>query len=296
MLQPSTSPCVDRAALPLDAPAPPIFLLGFVGGLAFGFALGLGPGAWSKSRRVPPSGPRLRRPVNERPLRGRLLIALRAGSGFERGFPIRHPWLSGNGRPSWPAPFGPFPFESLACGYRPRGWHPPALSSTEVGCGESEEPGFASWVGTLACLLCIASVALDTSRVRARACAPTPRRQTTRRISHNRLYPWGRSPRCGRKANKAMTPYPTSARSPPRAARPTIHLGIGKSRRVAPLGPVAAGEGFERTRPRSGAGPDGRPFSLSHGWRIENPRSKPDPARRAINKRPRTRPFIDGSP
>ncbi len=32
------------------------------------------------------------------------------------------------------------------------------------------------------------------------------------------------------------------------------------------------------------------------GSRVENPRSKPDPARRAINKRPRTRPFIDGSP
>src|SRR6187551_1366799 len=35
------------------------------GGLAFGIAFGLGP--WSKSRRVPPSGPRLRRPVKEGP-------------------------------------------------------------------------------------------------------------------------------------------------------------------------------------------------------------------------------------
>ncbi len=57
----------------------------------------------------------------------------------------------------------------------------------------------------------------------------------------------------------------------------TTHLSLGKSRRVAPSGPVAAGEGFERTRPLSGAGQDGRPFSLSHGWRIENPRAKPDP-------------------
>ncbi len=32
------------------------------------------------------------------------------------------------------------------------------------------------------------------------------------------------------------------------------------------------------------------------GSRVENPRSKPDPARRAINKRPRTRPFLSGSP
>jgi hypothetical protein len=32
------------------------------------------------------------------------------------------------------------------------------------------------------------------------------------------------------------------------------------------------------------------------GCRVGNPRSKPDPARRAIDKRPRTRPFLDGSP
>ena len=61
------------------------------------------------------------------------------------------------------------------------------------------------------------------------------------------------------------------------AARVTTHLSLGKSRRVAPSVPVAAGEGFERTRPRSGAGQDGRPFLLSHGWRIKNPRAKPDP-------------------
>ena len=35
-------------------------------GLAFGIAFGLG--SWSKSRRVPPSGPRLWRPIKERPL------------------------------------------------------------------------------------------------------------------------------------------------------------------------------------------------------------------------------------
>ena len=60
-------------------------------------------------------------------------------------------------------------------------------------------------------------------------------------------------------------------------ARVTTHLSLRKSRRVAPSGPVAAGEGFERKRPRSGAGQDGRPFPLSHGGRIGNPRSKPDP-------------------
>jgi hypothetical protein len=57
--------------------------------------------------------------------------------------------------------------------------------------GKSEEPGFASWLGTLAGLLCMASVALDTSRVRARACAPTPGRQIARWICHKLTYPWG---------------------------------------------------------------------------------------------------------
>ncbi len=123
----------------------------------------------------------------------------------------------------------PDPFEPLACGYRPRGWHPPALSSTEVACGESEELGFASWVGTLACLLCMASVALGTSRVRARACAPTPPQTADHALDmpqpalHLRpTYPWRRSPRCGRKANKAATPYP--ARLRPLSSQPTSVL------------------------------------------------------------------------
>ena len=129
----------------------------------------------SKSRRVAPSGPRLRRPAKERPLRGRLSMALRARVGLRTGI-FDSPSMA---QRKWPAVLAgpasrPCPFESLACGYRPRGWHPPALSSTEVACGESEELGFASWVGTLACLLCMASIALGTSRVRARACAPTP--------------------------------------------------------------------------------------------------------------------------
>ena len=70
-------------------------------------------------------------------------------------------------------------------------------------------------------------------------------------------------------------------------------LTVRKSRRVAPSVPVAAGEGFERTRPRSGAGQDGRPFLLSHGWRIKNPRSKPDPRPKGnqINGRGAALPF-----
>src|ERR1700754_2557078 len=41
--------------------------------------------------------------------------------------------LSGNGRPSLAGPCGLFPLAALAYGYRPRGWYPPALPSTEVG-------------------------------------------------------------------------------------------------------------------------------------------------------------------
>jgi hypothetical protein len=269
-------------------------------------AFGLGQervdlGAWSESRRVPPSRPRLRRPVNEGPLRSRLLIALRARVGLRTGVSDSPSWLSGNGRPSWPAPFGPLPFEPLACGYRPRGWHTPALSTTEVDCGKSksEEPGFASLLGTLACLWRMASVALGVLRVRAhRALLPSPR------ITRSTTYlPWCRSPRCGRTTNRAVTPYLAPCSFTPRAARPTRHLSLRKSRRVAPSGPVAAGEGCERKKPAGGR--PGRPaVSAEPGGRIGNLRSKPDPDRtrvgahdvRESGTRPRQRPFLSGSP
>jgi len=74
-------------------------------------------------------------------------------------------------------------------------------------------------------------------------------------------YPCGRCPRCGRKANEAATPYPNAARSPARTARPTRHLSLRKSRRVAPSGPVAAGEGFAQIRPEGGR--PGRPAVLA---------------------------------
>jgi hypothetical protein len=75
-----------------------------------------------KSRRVPPSGPRLRRPASEGPRAAAVyLIALRAGSGFDWGFPNRLPALCGNGRPSRSAPFGPCPVEALACATGPEG-------------------------------------------------------------------------------------------------------------------------------------------------------------------------------
>ena len=47
-------------------------------------------------------------------------------------------------------------------------------------------------------------------------------------------------------------------------ARVTTHLSLGKSRRVAPSGPVAVGEGFERTRPEGGR--PGRPAIFAEPW------------------------------
>ena len=92
------------------------------------------PNPSSKSRRVAPSVPRLRRPVKEGPLRGRLLIALRARVGLRTGI-FDSPSMA---QRKWPAVLAgpatrPCPFKSLACGYRPRGGYPPALPDTEVG-------------------------------------------------------------------------------------------------------------------------------------------------------------------
>src|SRR6201991_3527086 len=62
---------------------------------------------------------------------GRLSIALRAGSGCEWRFPIRPPVSAETAGPPRPAPCGLFPLAALAYGYRPRGWYPPTLPSTE---------------------------------------------------------------------------------------------------------------------------------------------------------------------
>ena len=53
----------------------------------------------------------------------------------------------------------------------------------------------------------------------------------------------------------------------------------------SPLGAVSAGEGFERTRPAGGRPWMAGRFRGGRDSRLENPRSKPDPARRAISKR-----------
>ncbi|MET4674569.1 hypothetical protein ACVKN3_003745 [Luteibacter sp. PvP120] len=85
------------------------------------------------------------------------------------------------------------------------------------------------------------------------------------------------------KRNLALRFPHTQPQSPKEPAGAT--LGAGSRRR-----------GVRTEKARQGAGQDGRPFPLSHGWRIGNPRSKPDPPRRGIDTRPRTRPFLSGSP
>ena len=70
------------------------------------------------------------------------------------------------------------------------------------------------------------------------------------------------------------------------AACVTTHLSLGKSRRVAPSGPVAAGEGFERTRPEGGR--PGRPAIFAEPW-MANRKSpfeaRPGPVGQSINGR-----------
>ena len=94
-----------------------------------------------------------------------------------------------------------------------------------------------------------------------------------------------------------------SERSQPRSETQLValrstptHLSVRKIRRVPPSWPVAAGEGFERTRPEGGR--PGRPAIFAEPWMAnqKSPGEARPAARRAINKRPRTRPFIDGSP
>src|ERR1700754_4015568 len=53
--------------------------------------------------------------------RGRILIALRAGSAPHRRFPIRHPVSAKTAGHPWPAPFGLFPVGRLACATGPEG-------------------------------------------------------------------------------------------------------------------------------------------------------------------------------
>src|SRR6201991_2982974 len=53
--------------------------------------------------------------------RGRILIALRAGSASPRRFPIRHPVSAKTAGHPWPAPFGLFPVGRLAYATGPEG-------------------------------------------------------------------------------------------------------------------------------------------------------------------------------
>jgi hypothetical protein len=54
--------------------------------------------------------------------------------------------------------------------------------------------------------------------------------------------------------------------------------------------------GLRLDQARRGTAMDGRPFSLSHGWRVENPRPKPDPTGRSHRTRPRSGILTLGSP
>ena len=53
-------------------------------------------------------------------------------------------------------------------------------------------------------------------------------------------------------------------------------------------GAPCEGEGLRTDQARRGPAMDGRPFSLSHGWRIENPRPKPVPRGRSYKTLPRS--------
>src|SRR6201991_1732228 len=53
--------------------------------------------------------------------RGRILIALRAGSAPHRRFPIRHPVSAKTAGHPWPAPFGLFPVGAFASLTGPEG-------------------------------------------------------------------------------------------------------------------------------------------------------------------------------
>jgi hypothetical protein len=81
----------------------------------------------------------------------------------------------------------------------------------------------------------------------------------------------------------------------PARSSPTRNLSLRKSRRVAPSGPVAAGEGFAQIRPEGGR--PGRPAVLARqDVESRTPVRSPTRARRAIRIRPRMRPFLSGSP
>src|SRR6201991_4935167 len=97
------------------------------GGLAFGLVFATSQEPAGTTLGATPAATRQGRAAKS----GRLSIALRAGSGCEWRFPIRPPVSAETAGPPRPAPCGLFPLAALAYGYRPRGWYPPTLPSTE---------------------------------------------------------------------------------------------------------------------------------------------------------------------
>jgi hypothetical protein len=138
----------------------------------------------------------------------------------------------------------------------------PAGSFGDWGClWESKKRGFASLLGTLACLLCMASFALGRLRVRAhRALLPGPcgAQECHATLQHPSTL-LGRSARCARKANKAKKPH---AIKRPGVCSPPPHRTARKSRRVAPSGTVAQARWPDGSGRAAGPTMDGRPFSL----------------------------------
>ena len=177
----------------------------------------------------------------------------------------------------------PLPVEALACGYRPRGSPPPALSCTEVGCGSSgvrlhRFVGFRRQVGSYRGFA--RRIPLSPLRRNDPVCVgadsvgePSPRLRRMRPCAP------------GKRAVPATKRH---------AARLTCSFTVRKSRRVPPSRPVAAGEGSDWKRPAGGRSWMTGRFRGGRDSRLENPQSEPDPVRRTIGKRTRSGPSLAG--
>jgi hypothetical protein len=208
-----------------------------------------------KSRRVPPSGPRLRRPASEGPPKsGRLSIALRAGSGSDWGFSTRL-LLRENGRPSWPAPCGPCPVEALACATGPEGGtrrlFPTARRHVDsaplaIGMGKAS-CGVAAPIGNASCSVVMRlprlAFAVARSRLSLANCVVVAAVGCGSRINvaQRRWSACWREPCVAlslRDAARVTCEGTVAFRIASGALDPT-HLRLRKSRRVSPSGPVA---------------------------------------------------------
>jgi hypothetical protein len=263
-------------------------------------------------------GATLRRPALEGPPKsGRLLIALRAGSGSDWGFSTRLPVARKrpaiHGRP----PGGPDPVEALACATGPEGGTRRLFPT--VRCHVGSAP-LAIGMGKASCgvatRICNAQRIVRCRHALAAAC----RSHFALRFSWVPVaaFPWPftlwwlplgavvgparNSVSCVRAGVTRRTVFVAAGRRACCMRRPHRRRKYGylsDSERCArphepqtseepvglTLGAGSVGEGFDWARPVRGPAMDGRPFSRDRS-RVENPQSEPDPARRAIDKRP----------